>query len=384
MLGMRARWLRLLTVLFALAVVASAAPQEPETRPRRVAPRGQDGDAIELRSDLVTLTVSVTDATGKPVAGLAPESFRLFEDGRPQRIEYFEPVGDPYSLMLVLDTSGSTGDEVDKMRRAASDFVAGLGREDQLGVIAFSRSIEMLGGLTNDRAELARHLGDVKPTRSRDPRAGRFDETTGTSFYDALYLACAESPLAAVPAAQRKAVVVFSDCVDSTSTYRFEQITDAVERSGASVYVVLFDTKGFSDRLLTSARTDGERINFSVSQLERFYDEHAPDSPDREREPSSYTDLERLEINAALYEMARAQAERLATRTGGHVYPVAGYADVGKAYAAIAAELRTRYAIGYYPTNAKHDGSWRKLKVELPDRPRAQIVTRPGYWAPKQ
>ena len=106
-------------------------------------------------------------------------------------------------------------------------------------------------------------------------RAGRFDENTGTSFYDAIYLACAESPIAEVTGTGRKAVVVFSDCIDSTSSYRFDQITDAVERSGASVYVLLFDTKGVTDRLLTSARGYGNRINFSVSQLERFYDNEA-------------------------------------------------------------------------------------------------------------
>ena len=63
-------------------------------------------------------------------------------------------------------------------------------------------------------------------------------------------------------------------------------------------------------------------------------------------------------------------------------YPIAA-ASLGQAYAAIAAELRTRYSIGYYPTNAKRDGTWRKLSVELPGQPRAKIVTRPGYWAPK-
>jgi VWFA-related protein len=372
---------RILLVVCVAAVLAFG--QDGESRPRRVIPPGQSGDAIELRSDLVTLTVSVVDAAGRPIGGLTPPSFRLFEDGRQQTIEYFEPIGDPYSLMLVLDTSGSAGDEVDKMRKASADFVAGVGPEDRLGVIAFSRSIEMLGGMTNDRTELARHLAEVKPTVARDPRASRFDETTGTSFYDAIYLACAESPLAEVKGSGRKAIVVFSDCVDSTSSYRFDQITDAVERSGASVYVLLFDTKSFSDRLLTSAPGNTSRINFSASQLERFYDTHAPDSEDRSREPSSYSDLERLEINAALYDIARAQAEQLATRTGGRVYPVRGLGDLGKAYAAIAAELRTRYSIGYYPSNTKHDGTWRKLKVELPGQPKAQIVTRPGYWAPK-
>jgi Ca-activated chloride channel family protein len=374
------RALRVFAVL--LVFVPSAFGQDDGGRPRRVSPQDAGGDAIELRSDLVTLTVSVSDAGGRAVAGLTPESFRLFEDGKPQKIEYFEPVGDPYSLMLVLDTSGSTGEQVDKMRAAAAEFVAGLGADDKLGLLTFSRSVEMLGELTNDRGALSRHLGAIKPSRASS-RGARFDESTGTSFYDALYLACAESPLAEAKTTGRKAVVVFSDCVDSTSSYRYEQITDAVERSGASIYVLLFDTRDLSDRLLTNPPAEQMRINFSKSQLDRFYDAYGGD-PDRERDTTSYSTLERLEINKVLYDLAAEQASQLATRTGGRVIPVRTIADLGGAYRQIAAELRTRYSIGYYPTNAKHDGTWRKLRVELPGRARAEIVTRPGYWAPKE
>jgi Ca-activated chloride channel family protein len=377
------RSLHALALLVLLAVPSWG--QDDGTRPRRVDPAagGQSGDAIELRSDLVTLTVSVSDSQGRPILGLTPPSFRVFEDGKPQKIEYFEPVGDPYSLMLMIDTSGSTGAEVDKMRQAASEFVAGLGDKDRLGIITFSRSVDMLGELTNDRRELARHLDDVRPTRAQ-ARGARFDESTGTSFYDALYLAAAESPLTEVKTTGRKAIVVFSDCVDSTSSYRFEQITDAVERSGASVYVLLFDTKPLSDRLLTNPGDEQLRIGFSKSQLDRFYDAYAPDSGDRDRDQTSYTDLERLEINGALYDLARDQAKQIATRTGGRVLPVRSIADLGGAYAEIAAELRTRYSIGYYPLNPRHDGSWRTLRVEVPGSPKAEIVTRPGYWAPKE
>ncbi len=364
-----------------LTLVAAAAPQGNEGRPRRVNPDDTE-QQLKLQSDLVTLTVSVADKTGRPMPGLSPESFRIFEDDKPQRIDYFEPVGDPYSLMLVLDTSGSTIDQLDKMRAAAREFVTGLGPKDQIGIISFSRAIDLHGDLTSDRRELYRHIDDVASSR-RNSGAPRFDETTGTSFYDALYLACAESPLAEVESTGRKAVIVFSDCVDSTSAYKFDEIVDAVERSGDSVYFLLFDTKAFSDRLLTVPGPDENRINFSHSQIERFYDEYARDDPDRDRDPRDYTALERLEMNRALYELAARQANTLADRTGGRVYPVSSIGDLGAAYREIAAELRTRYAIGYYPTNNKHDGTWRKLRVMLPGQPGAVVVTRSGYWAPK-
>lgn len=115
----------------------------------------------------------------------------------------------------------------------------------------------------------------------------------------------------------------------------------------------------------------------------RFYQAYAPDSPDRDRDPRGYSVLERLEINRALYELARNQAAELAKRSGGRVYPIASLAGAGAAYRAIASELRTRYSIGYYPTNNRHDGTWRKLAVSVPRAVSAVVVTRPGYWSPK-
>ena len=370
------------TLLLLITCLGAASPQGDGSRPRRVSP-DTDEQQLKLQSDLVTLTVSVTDSAGHPMPGLSPESFRVFEDEKTQRIDYFEPVGDPYSLMLVLDTSGSTMDQLAKMRSAAREFVDGLGPKDQIGIISFSRGIDLHGNLTSDRQELYRHIDDVAASRARRPGAPRFDESTGTSFYDALYLACAESPLAEVESTGRKAIIVFSDCVDSTSAYRYRDIVDAVERSGDSVYFLLFDTKDFSDRLLTAGDDEQYRINFSRSQLERFYDEYEHDAPDRDRDPQDYTTLERLEINSALYELAGQQANAIAGRTGGRVYPVRSIGDLGAAYREIAAELRTRYAIGYYPSNSKHDGTWRKLRVTVVGKPGAVVITRSGYWAPK-
>jgi Ca-activated chloride channel family protein len=369
--------------LLTLSLAVAAVPQGDGGRPRRVTKGSETDQDLKLQSDLVTLSVSVSDSDGRPVAGLTPDSFRVFEDEKLQRIDYFEPVGDPYSMMLVFDTSGSTIDQVEKMRAAARDFIAGIGPNDRLGIMSFSRGIDLHGDLTSDRTELNRHLNDIASSGRRNANGRRFDESTGTSFYDALYLACAESPLAQVESTGRKAVIVFSDCVDSTSAYKFKEIVDAVERSGDSVYFLLFDTREFSDRLLTLPADGENRINFSSSQIDRFYDEYGKDSPDRGRDPRDFSTLERLEINRALYDLAARQAAYLADRTGGRVYPVRSIGDLGDAYRQIAAELRTRYAVGYYPSNTKHDGTWRKLRVAVPGKPGAVIVTRSGYWAPK-
>lgn len=379
--------LRCLLVVFALATacVVPAGAQDSPGRPRRVNPgAGADDGRLELRSDLVTLTVSVASPSGQPVTGLRPESFRVLEDDVVQKIEFFEPVSDPYSLLLLIDTSGSTINDIGRIRSAAGEFVNGLSQTDRLGIGSFSRAIQLPDELTSNRIHLVRHVNEIGPTRARDPGAKRFDSNTGTSLYDALVLALSDSPVSQDTSSRRRAVILFSDCVDSTSTYDFREVVALAERSGISVYVVLLDTQGFSDRLLTQPEGDENRINFSRSQLLRFYEAYAPDSPDRDRDPRGYSVIERLEINRSLYELAREQADELAQRSGGRVYPVASLADAGAAYRAIASELRTRYSIGYYPTNERHDGTWRKLTVSVPKAISSVVVTRPGYWAPKE
>jgi len=367
-------------LLLAMMFAVSAGAQD---RPRRVQPQPGNGDAVELRSDLVTLTVSVTNRAGQPVTGLRPESFQVLEDGVPQKIEFFEPVSDPYSLLLLLDTSGSTINDIGRMRSAASEFIGGLSPADRLGIASFSRGVQLPDELTSNRSILARQLSDFGPTIATDPGAKRFDSNTGTSLYDALVLALGESPVAADTSSRRRAVVLFSDCVDSTSSYDFDEAVRLADQSGISIYVILLDTQSFSDRLLTQPEDGESRINFSKSQLARFYENFAPDSPDRGREPSTYSAIERLEINGSLYDLARQQAAEMAKRSGGRVYPIASLVDAGAAYRAIAAELRTRYSIGYYPTNSRHDGSWRVLSVTVPKAIGSVVVTRPGYLAPK-
>jgi hypothetical protein len=112
----------------------AAAPQQ---RPRRVAPPNGipsaraatpradggeevgEGDVVRVETQLVSVPVAVTDRTGRPLTGLRAEDFLLSEDGRPQQIANFSTTEAPFEVALLLDTSGSTRDEVGLIRRAA-------------------------------------------------------------------------------------------------------------------------------------------------------------------------------------------------------------------------------------------------------------------------
>ena len=87
-----------------------------------------------------------------------------------------------------------------------------------------------------------------------------------------------------------------------------------------------------------------------------------------------------MQINRRLYESARHELREMANQTGGRVYPVKSLEQLEPAYSQIAAELRTQYSMSYYPTNEKHNGKWRTLRVRV-NRPGFVARTRPGYRA---
>ena len=84
-----------------------------------------------------------------------------------------------------------------------------------------------------------------------------------------------------------------------------------------------------------------------------------------------------------LYVMADSYLKELADRSGGQVYRADTLALLPQAFAAIAAELRTQYMLGYYPSNKNLDGSYRKIQVKT-SRKDIAVRARPGYRAKTQ
>ena len=131
----------------------------------------------------------------------------------------------------------------------------------------------------------------------------RFSTATGTSFYDALYLALEDSPLKQVEG--RKAIVCMSDGVDSTSMKTYKQVAPLVERSEVSLYFLELNTEEATLAGLLKDRSDPEHLNFSPGQLARYFDEFDKDSPDRLRPRETLSPLIKREINTGLYDIAR-------------------------------------------------------------------------------
>jgi Ca-activated chloride channel homolog len=356
----------LISFLFTVFCCVASAQQHP---------LDQD-EPLRLKTDLVTITASVLDRGGHPIKSLRPEDFSIFEDGARQKIAHFAATEEPFSLLLLLDLSGSTLNEIDLMKRAARNFIAELRRDDRVGVIAFSREINRIAPLGQSRSAIDLAIDAIAAPAGSD--GYQFNTNTGTSFYDALYVAMHESQLR--NSEGRKAIVCMSDAVDSTSSKSYADVAMRLERSEVSVYFLKLDTEQATLEGLLKPGTDPGYLNFSRSQIERYYDNYDPDSPNRNLPRNALTSVMKREINRGLYELAQREVTEMSERTGGRIYKVRSLFDLAGVYKQLADELRTQYSIGYYPSNQARDGRWRSIRVEV-DRDQATVRARSGYRA---
>ena len=158
--------------LFAIAIAGAlatvGAEQPPTTEP---------GDSFRFKSgvELINVTATVTDGSGRFVPGLRKEDFLVYEDDQPQAITHFSAERVPVSLGIVLDTSGSMAGEKMSAARAALDrfLYELLDPDDEIFLYRFSDFPTLLQGWTGDRQQLTRALGRISPNG-------------GTAMYDAV------------------------------------------------------------------------------------------------------------------------------------------------------------------------------------------------------
>ena len=365
----RTRRIPILTVLLLFIVFTSAV--------RAQHPLSEDQDEpIRLNSDLVTVTASASGPNATAVKTLKAEDFAIFEDGVRQKISHFAATEQPFSLLLLLDISGSTRDEISMMKRAARNFLGELRFDDRVAVMVFSRGSDIVADFSDARAAVASAIDNIGVIEGDDGHL--FTAKTGTSFYDSLYMSVDDSPLKDVEG--RKAIVCMSDGVDSTSKMRFSDIAPMAERSEASFYFLELNTEGPTLQGLLKPKTDAGYVNFSQSQITRYFAEYDPDSPQRFQSRETLSPDMIRTINTGLYKVARRELRTLAERTGGRVFPVKTLDDLSGVYKQVGDELRSQYTIGYYPSNRTHDGRWRTIRVDT----RAtgiSVRARSGYWA---
>jgi VWFA-related protein len=363
-------------LLFA-ATVARAQQQQPPT---------SDEDVYKVESNLVQLNVGVADRAGRPVTTLSQNDFVVFEDGVRQTVLNFEPTHAPFSLVLMLDLSGSTLSFRTQQKMAALRFIDALGAEDRVAVLGFWGQKKFEGKVlkTTDRVET---LADFGGDRRKVFNAINLNTPNGggdTNLYAALRSALS---MLSREGKRRKAIVVLTDGIDTSLSREDRAATAAAKTGDEAVAAVRPESNATLNAVLNAADRLGvtiypmalpsgdlKRITEHNRQLVAGYP--AGEAPEELRKSAEPTPQQ-----VAIYTAARARLDLLANRTGGRLYAINRLEDLGRQYAQVAAEMRTLYSIAYQSANqTARDGRWRAVSVEV-SRPDLVARTRPGYYA---
>lgn len=344
----RAGRVRLLALLAAATLLAAAVASLPPTpaaarRQSRVPPQSPrqsptpsptpqevgEEDVVRVDTELVTLTATVTDGRGRYVANLKQGDFTVYEDGVKQELAYFN-TGDrvPVSLGIVFDTSGSMVDKIEGVSDAVEHFVKSVATGDEIFLVRFSDSAEIVQDFTDDRRRILRAVERLEPRGS-------------TALYDAILLGLQRVTQGMH---RKRALLLLTDGNDTSSSVKFETAVASARKSEVIVYGL-----GIGH---------GERGSFGH---------------DSRSQSDDAVDMRVLRA--------------LADATGGNAYFLEnahenGRDRVDEAAAEVAAELKQQYTLGYRPSNRRKDGAFRQIKVELADKS-LRVRTKRGYYAPR-
>jgi len=313
-----------------------------------------EGDVVRIDTNLVTVPVSVLDRQGRFISDLRREQFNVFENGVEQKIAYFEPTEKPFTVALLLDTSGSTFFHLWEIKEAAIAFAKQLRPQDRVLVVTFDRLVMLLTEATNDS-------NVVTEVIQRNAITG-----FSTRLYDALDLVIKQR-LNRIDG--RKAIVVFSDGVDTASYQATYQSTlHEIEELDALIYPIQYDTTDFVD---AQTRTNTTIVTTTI---------HSRHFPSRSSSQAIYgtPPASGPGTSADDYKLADQYLHQLAEKSGGRLYQANNRTQLSDAFSKIAEELRHQYSLGYYPQTTLQTGERRQIKVHV-DQPDVAVRARDSY-----
>jgi Ca-activated chloride channel family protein len=218
------RWSFLFLILVFGALVTAA--QNPAPTPTPVPPSSAEDDIenpIKVKTDLVTLTLTVTDLYGRYVSGLEKKAFTILDNNEEQQITFFSDTDAPISVGILFDVSGSmSGEKINKARKALERFINTSHPSDEYFLIAFNNRAQLLLDHSRDGEAVLRKLTLVEPKNN-------------TALYDACYLGIERVTKGT---RQKKALLIISDGQDNNSRYNFGEVRRLMKESDVTVYAV--------------------------------------------------------------------------------------------------------------------------------------------------
>ena len=319
-----------------------------------------EGDVLRVSTTLVTVPVSVMDRAGKYAPDLRQSDFRIFEDNVEQQVAYFASVEKPFTVALVIDTSGSTRFKIEEIQDAAMAFVDQLRSDDRVMVVSFSDDIKVLAEPTSDRNVLR---NAIRRTRTGD----------GTKLYDAIDMVINQR---FNRIQGRKAIVLFTDGVDTTSKRASYQSTirDA-EELDALIYPVQYDTYQDMQGSGGGGGWPGSRRGTGNTAIDILIGILGNGGATIGRGGGGGGGMG---TSRSDYERANSYLRDLAEKTGARGYRADSVYNISQSFALIAEELRRQYSLGYYPKTGAQAGQRRQIRVRV-NRPGLIVRARDSY-----
>ena len=323
----RCRCLSLVMIMAALS--AGLAPAQSQQSPAPAAPgtpplEKKGGEyKINVDVNLVVLHATVLDKKDRMVNDLKESDFRVYEDGVLQKLSVFSHADVPVTMGIVIDDSGSMREKRTSVNTAALAFVKTSNPQDQVFVVNFNDVYYL-----DTPGDFASGIEDLRSALEK------IDSRGGTALYDAVYASLDHLKLGN---RDKKVILVVTDGEDNASRYTFQELIGHAQKSNAVIYTI---------GLL------GDEQHSGLFKL------HSSD--------------------------AAKKLKQLAEVTGGQAYLPHSLDEVESTCVGIAHDIRNQYTLGYYPSDIKRDGTYRKVRVETSARREHLTVrTRTGYFAPK-
>jgi Ca-activated chloride channel family protein len=213
----------LLSFIFIISAAATASLAQQSTPTPAPTPEEDLTKPVSVKTDLVTLTLTVTDLYGRYVSGLTKNAFTIMDNGQEQEITFFGDSDAPVSVGILFDVSGSmSGEKIQKARAALSKFINSSHPSDEYYLIAFNSRAQLLLDRTRDGEAVLSKLTLVNPRQN-------------TALYDAVYLGLDRVTRGSH---QKKALLIISDGQDNASRYNFGEVRRLMKESDVVTYAV--------------------------------------------------------------------------------------------------------------------------------------------------
>ncbi len=321
---------------------------------------------LKERIAVVSINVVATDDKGKPVEDLKSSDFEVYDNGVKVPILFFEKISSPSSIVLMIDSSGSSYKRISIVKDSSVNFIESISREkpqDKIAVVNFNENINLL-------ADFGTSLLVKKSLIENKIFAGG-----ATALYDAIYLV-STSILNRIPG--RKIVVIYTDSIDNESIYQFKEVFKKAISTDATFYVVIVDNR-------KEALKDAAENLYSLRR--KHYYEYLMYKKGMKLDGIKlfWTEDMRNQFNPKevldfIYKLSFTRLAKLAGYSGGEIFKVKSYRQLSAIYSLIASSIPYHYTIGYKPKlkNVKV-GEFRNIKVVV-KRKGVRLRYRKGYF----